>query len=102
MALYWHPFLAELLRHDYGDRLIVEEEVVLGDMPLKADLLLIRRDPTVALPFPFDLLGERTLDVSRKYGVSPARVSQKRREFHAAWLAFHGDDVSPARCSGPV
>src|SRR5712691_2569768 len=61
MALYWHPFLAELLRHDYGDRLIVEEEVVLGDMPLKADLLLIRRDPTVALPFPFDLLGERTL-----------------------------------------
>jgi hypothetical protein len=61
MALYWHPFLAELLRHDYGDRLIVEEEVVLGDMPLKADLLLIRRDPTVTLPFPFDLLGERTL-----------------------------------------
>src|SRR6266487_2641015 len=35
--------------------------VVLGDMPLKADLLLIRRDPTVVLPFPFDLLGERTL-----------------------------------------
>ena len=61
MALYWHPFLAELLRQDYGDRLLVEEEVSLGDMPLKADLLLIRRDPTVALPFPFDFLGERTL-----------------------------------------
>jgi hypothetical protein len=61
MALYWHPFLAELLRQDYGDRLLVEEEVSLGDMPLKADLLLIRRDPMVALPFPFDLLGERTL-----------------------------------------
>jgi len=30
-------------------------------MPLKADLLLIRRDPTVALPFPFHFLGERTL-----------------------------------------
>ncbi len=37
MALYWHPYLAELLRQDYGDRLIIEEEVSLGDMPLRAD-----------------------------------------------------------------
>lgn len=61
MALYWHPFLAELLRMDYGDRRIVEDEVPLGDMPLKADLLLIRRDLSVALPFPFNCLGARTL-----------------------------------------
>ncbi|ETX07780.1 hypothetical protein [Candidatus Entotheonella palauensis] len=61
MALYWHPYLAELLRQDYGDRLIIEEELSLGDMPLRADLLLIRRHPNVALPFPFSLLGERTL-----------------------------------------
>ena len=61
MALYWHPFLAELLRQDYGSRLIVEEEVPLGDMPLRADLLLIRRDPAVSLPFPFDGLGPYTL-----------------------------------------
>jgi hypothetical protein len=61
MALYWHPFLAELLRMDYGDRLIVDDEVVLGDMPLKADLLLIRRDLSVMLPFPFNGLGARTL-----------------------------------------
>lgn len=61
MALYWHPFLAELLRQDYGDRLLVEEEVSLGDMPLRADLLLIRRDPAVVLPFPFHFLGEHTL-----------------------------------------
>lgn len=61
MALYWHPFLAELLRQDYGDRLIVEEEVSLGDMPLRADLLLIRRDSSVVLPFPFCFLGTRTL-----------------------------------------
>ncbi|MCS6860035.1 MAG: hypothetical protein NZT92_06930 [Abditibacteriales bacterium] len=61
MALYWHPFLAELLRMDYGDRLIVEEEVPLGDMPLKVDLLLIRRDLSVMLPFPFNCLGARTL-----------------------------------------
>jgi hypothetical protein len=49
MALYWHPFLADLLRFDYGDRLIVEEEVPLGEMPLRADLLLIRRDLTLWL-----------------------------------------------------
>ena len=61
MTVYGHPFLAELLRHDYGDRLIIEEEVPLGEMSLKADLLLIRRDPAVALPFPFCFLGERTL-----------------------------------------
>ncbi|WP_089938241.1 hypothetical protein [Candidatus Entotheonella palauensis] len=61
MALYWHPYLAELLRQDYGNRLQVEEEISLGDMPLRADLLLIRRDPQLALPFPFSLLGERTL-----------------------------------------
>ncbi len=61
MALYWHPYLAELLRQDYGDRLVIEEEVSLGDIPLRADLLLIRRDPDVSLPFPFSLLGEYTL-----------------------------------------
>ncbi|ETX07273.1 MAG: hypothetical protein ETSY2_12175 [Candidatus Entotheonella gemina] len=61
MTLYWHPYLAELLRQDYGNRLDIEEEVSLGDMPLRADLLLIRRDPEIALPFPFSLLGERTL-----------------------------------------
>ncbi len=61
MALYWHPYLAELLRQDYGDRLVIEEEVSLGDMPLRADLLLIRRDPNVSLPFPFSLLGKYTL-----------------------------------------
>ena len=61
MALYWHPFLAELLRQDYGNHLLIEEEVALGDMPLRADLLLIRRDPAVPLPSPFCFLGERTL-----------------------------------------
>lgn len=61
MALYWHPYLAELLRQDYGNRLHIEEEVSLGDMPLRADLLLIRRDPEITLPFPFSLLGEHTL-----------------------------------------
>jgi hypothetical protein len=61
MALYWHPFLAQFLREDYGDRLIVEEELNLGDMPLRVDLLIIRRDPRGRLPYPFNHLGERTL-----------------------------------------
>jgi hypothetical protein len=61
MPLYWHPFLAEMLRLSYADRLIVQEQVSLGDMPLQADLLLIRRDPAVPLPYPLEFLGARTL-----------------------------------------
>jgi hypothetical protein len=37
------------------------------------------------------LQGERTLDLARKHGVCPARISQKRREFHADWRRFVGD-----------
>jgi len=61
MALQWHPYLVQFLREDYGDRLIIEEEVQLGDMPLRADLVIIRRDPHVELPFPFEYLGAVTL-----------------------------------------
>jgi hypothetical protein len=34
------------------------------------------------------MAGERTLDVARKYGLSPGRVSQLRSEFHEDWLRF--------------
>jgi hypothetical protein len=34
------------------------------------------------------MLGERTLDVARKYALSPAGVSQLRREFLADWTRF--------------
>ena len=34
------------------------------------------------------MTGERTLDLSKKYGISPARVSQLRREFHDDWTRF--------------
>ncbi|MBI1929003.1 hypothetical protein HYR99_32750 [Candidatus Poribacteria bacterium] len=61
MPLQWHPFLAQFLRQDYGDRLIIQEEVNLGDMPLRADLLLIRRDTSIELPYPFNFLGQQTL-----------------------------------------
>jgi hypothetical protein len=34
------------------------------------------------------LLGERTLDVAGKYGLSPGRVSQLRREFLTDWRRY--------------
>jgi hypothetical protein len=34
------------------------------------------------------MLGERTLDVAGKYGLSPGRVSQLRRELHDDWELF--------------
>jgi hypothetical protein len=34
---------------------------------------------------------ERTLDLSRRFELSPARVSQLRREFHDDWRRFCGD-----------
>ena len=42
--------------------------------------------------------GERTLDVSRKYGMSPARVSQLRHKFHQDWSRFTAD---PAEADTP-
>jgi hypothetical protein len=61
MTIYWHPFLAEMLRLSYADRIVIQEQLPLGDLPLEADWLLIRRDPQVALPFPLEFLGQRTL-----------------------------------------
>jgi hypothetical protein len=34
------------------------------------------------------MVGERTADVARKYGLTPGRVSQKRREFMQGWQRF--------------
>jgi hypothetical protein len=36
------------------------------------------------------MVGERTADVASKYGLSPARVSQLRRDLHADWQQFCG------------
>ena len=45
------------------------------------------------------MVGERTLDVAAKYGVSAARISQKRREFCQAWRAFCGELPTPTATS---
>jgi hypothetical protein len=39
------------------------------------------------------MLGERTLDLSKMFGISPARVSQLRREFRDDWRRYCGDLV---------
>jgi hypothetical protein len=48
------------------------------------------------------MVGGHTLEVSRAFGLSPARISQKRREFHDDWLTFCGDTspVEPSRRPG--
>jgi hypothetical protein len=44
-------------------------------------------------------LGHRTLDLARKYGLSPARISQKRREFQEGWQRFTGDSPATPKVS---
>ena len=61
MAIYWHPFLTQFLRQDYSSLLDIEDEVNLGEMPLRLDLLLIPRYSDIELPYPFCHLGPRTL-----------------------------------------
>jgi hypothetical protein len=36
--------------------------------------------------------GDRTQELSRSFGISPARVSQLRREFHDDWQRFLDDN----------
>jgi hypothetical protein len=43
------------------------------------------------------LIGERTLEVADKYGVSPGRISQKRREYCRDWQSFCGEGISTSR-----
>jgi hypothetical protein len=40
--------------------------------------------------------GESTFDTARRFALSPARISQLRREFQASWQAFHGEQPSAA------
>jgi hypothetical protein len=45
------------------------------------------------------MLGERTRDVAHKFGLSPARISQLRRDFHEDWVRFTAD---PAEADTPI
>ena len=37
------------------------------------------------------MAGQRTLDLSQRYGISPARISQLRREYHCDWQRYCGE-----------
>jgi len=47
------------------------------------------------------MLGNRTLDVADKYGVSPGRISQKRSEFCQDWQRYCGEGISTSRPHRP-
>jgi hypothetical protein len=38
-------------------------------------------------------LNERTADLAQRFGLSPGRISQMRREFERGWRRFCGDDI---------
>jgi hypothetical protein len=61
MAIYWHPYLAQLMRLSYEDKLNIEEEIPLGEMPLRLDILLSPGISVQELPFPFCCLGKQTI-----------------------------------------
>jgi hypothetical protein len=42
------------------------------------------------------MVGERTLDVAHRYGLTPGRISQIRREFREDWQHFCGSDEESA------
>jgi hypothetical protein len=39
--------------------------------------------------------GETTKATAKKFAMSPARISQLRREFQLSWFAFHGEVPAP-------
>jgi hypothetical protein len=43
-------------------------------------------------------LAHSTGELASKHQVSPARISQMRREFHEDWRRFHGEPVPGGRC----
>jgi len=42
------------------------------------------------------MAGHRTLDVSRRFGLSPGRVSQLRQDFQQDWNRFNGETLAGA------
>jgi hypothetical protein len=43
---------------------------------------------------------ERTKDLSKQFELSAGRISQLRREFHDAWLRYHGEEVPSPEPAG--
>ncbi len=91
--------LESLHRHDGGDqtwRDILVEDKHAGPAETAAARIdfavwlasLTQRDRQIAEVLSH---GETTDEVSRRFHVSPARISQKRREFFESWQTFQGE-----------
>jgi hypothetical protein len=78
--------LSEAL-HDNTQTPVAEQVAFRCDFPAWLQTRA-ERDRRLALDL---MAGERTLEVSRRYGLSPARVSQLRRDFHDDWERFCAD-----------
>jgi hypothetical protein len=46
------------------------------------------------------LRNERTRDLSRQFELSSGRISQLRRQFHDAWLRYHGEQAQAREATG--
>lgn len=61
MAIQWHPLLAQFLRHYLSNRIRILDSIPLGEMPIEMDLLFKPNVLIVSLPYPYNLLGPRTI-----------------------------------------
>ncbi len=57
----WHPILLAGLEHLWAPQLEIWSEWTLGELPMRVDALLKKRDPSAELPYPYDHLGATTL-----------------------------------------
>ena len=98
-------------RHGFAVRRLPEGPTTLNGSPLEEALLdnAVTPPPEAAafrIDFPAWLatwperdrrlieglgLGERTLALADQFGLTPGRISQKRREYHGDWERFCGD-----------
>ncbi len=60
---------------------------------------LTNRDRSIAENL---MIGGRTIDVAREYGLSAGRISQMRREFCQDWQTYCGDSQPTARAHPPA
>ena len=83
----WHDVLVEDKNAGPADTAAARIDVAKWFASLK------RRDRKIAQALS---LGSTTKDVAKHFRISPARVSQKRREFLESWQRFQGELITPA------
>jgi hypothetical protein len=84
-----HDALEEML-HDDGRTPVPDQAAFRIDFPAWCQTLG-ERDRRLVYAL---MIGERTQDVAGQFGLSPGRISQKRRQFHQDWHQFTSDSKS--------